>query len=151
MHPVLRSQLLSPTESTIQSYDTTVDAILKADKEKQLREGKRTNVAIFGLLESKDTSDTDLVINLTTGNDLGAHLQHDDIREVVRVGSQINGTKPRVLVVKLKDPIDTIKKRQKILSAAPNLRKSTNELVKNQVYINPDLTPMQRAQLAQQR
>jgi len=140
-----------PTESTIQSYDTTVDVILKADKEKQLREGKRTNVAIFGLPESEDTSDKDLVINLTTENDLGAHLQHDDIREVVRVGSQINGSKPRVLVVKLKDSIDTIKKRQKILSAAPNLRKSTNELVKNQVYINPDRTPMQRAQLAQQR
>lgn len=140
-----------PTESTIQSYDTTVDVILKADKEKQLREGKRTNVAIFGLPESEDTSDKDLVINLTTENDLGAHLQDDDIREVVRVGSQINGSKPRVLVVKLKDSIDTIKKRQKILSAAPNLRKSTNELVKNQVYINPDRTPMQRAQLAQQR
>ena len=69
-----------PTESTIQSYGFTVDVILKADKEKQLREGKRTNFAIFGLPESEYSSDTNLVINLTTENDLGAHLQHDDIQ-----------------------------------------------------------------------
>jgi hypothetical protein len=147
----------SPATNRIpNSSPTTVSILLQAEKERKLREEKSMNFAISGILESDKESDDEKVVWLVSGNDLGAQLQLTDILEIARLGRPLSDSDnvqgQRRLLVKLrKDCEETRRKQSKILKGAPNLRRSTDNHVRQYVYVNPDLTPMQRTEQAARR
>ena len=129
----------------------TINAIIQVEVEKELREQKKMNFVVMGLPESTAVNDTTQVVKLTQENELGANITEGEILETARIGRPKEDGSPRTLLVKLKKSQELEMKRQTILRTAPNLRKSSNEETRTKVYINPDLTPMQRQMLAVKR
>ena len=147
----------SPATNRIQNSSTvTVSVLLQAEKERKLREEKSMNIVISGNLKSDKESDAKKVVRLVSSNDLGAQLQLTDILETARLGRPLSDSDnvqgQRRLLVKLrKDCEETRRKQSKILKGAPNLRRATDNHVRQYVYVNPDLTPMQRTEQAARR
>lgn len=138
------------TPSPAPSANTTVETLLRAEKEKQLREAKRFNLVISGVPES-ETPDAQIALGLCRTNDLGATLETGDIVETRRLGRPSDNGRPRKLLVKLREDTSTFVKRNNILKNARNLRTSDDAFTRREIYIGPDLTPLQLQSQAEKR
>lgn len=111
------------------------------------RDRRKTNLIISGLPEREDmNADERKQLDLSTVNSLFSALDgftNDVVSGVHRIG-MINPSRPRLLKVIC---VDTESKRR-ILSKSKNLRNM--QQYKN-IYVNPDLTPLQQAQNKQLR
>ena len=104
-------------------------------KELALRAAKKVNIVITGLTASA-TSDSTAAVKLI----------HDELHMDVNVISCARlakpGTKPQLLLVTLADE----KQASAILRVAKNLRDSTDAYVHDHIFINEDLTQLQRTE-----
>ena len=131
----------------------TIETLLLAEKEKQLREEKRRNLVIAGIPESDNLNgiESQIIIGLCRKNSLGATLEIEDFTETRRLGRKRENEKPRKLLVKLRDDASTLAKRNSILKNARNLRNSTDPQTRCEIYIGPDLTRLQLQTQAERR
>ena len=105
--------------------------------------GRRENLRIHGIPESKNNQDDGEEIVLKIAKSLNVDLQPCEIQRAHRLGKKTtnNISKPRPIIVRF----ISHKKRNKILFAKSNLKK-TQEF--SQVFITEDLTPL-RSKLLQ--
>lgn len=103
--------------------------------ELKLRTSKETNIIISGIPLSTILSDAQIVTNLLLDElNVTAMVTH-----CLRLGKP-NTARPQLLLATLAHASDAMK----VIRLAKTLRNSRNDDVKNNVYINPDLTHEQR-------
>ena len=103
--------------------------------ELKLRNSKETNIISSGILLSTILSDAQIVINLLL-DELNVITI---VTHCLRLGKH-NTARPQLLLANLAHASDAMK----VIRLAKSLRNSRNDDVKNNVYINPDLTHEQR-------
>ena len=130
-----------------------IETLLLAEKEKRLREEKRRNLVIAGIPESDNLNgiESQVIIEFCRKNSLGATVEIEDFIETWRLGRTRENDKPRKLLVKLRDNLLTLAKRNSILKNARNLRSSTDPQTRCEIYIGPDLTRLQLQTEAERR
>ena len=99
------------------------------------REDKKLNIVISGLPSVPGKQDVELISDLVN-RELKFTPQ---ITKTARLGSGKNGSPP-LLLATLRDAAD----KRNIILHAKDLRSSSNAFVKSNVYINNDLTQIQR-------
>ena len=102
----------------------------------KLRTSKDNNIIISGISPSTSVSDAQLVTNLLA-DELNMTTM---VTHCLRLGKP-NVGRPQLLLATLAHATDAIK----VIRLAKSLRNSRNDEVKNNVYINPDLTREQRS------
>ena len=104
------------------------------------------NIVVTGLSESvvEDEDSGAFTEICETHLSIKPNIVHN--REIIRLG-KATGNKPRRLLVKLK--AEDI--ANSILRASTNLRKSDDDFVKDNIYINRDLTPAEQKLAFEQR
>ena len=103
------------------------------------RDEKKLNIVVFGLPSQTLSGDDALFMDLVT-NELGITPR---ITKTARLGKG-SGGKPPPLLVSLRDEAD----KRALLSNARKLRSSLIPSVKDNVFINNDLTPLERQHFA---
>jgi hypothetical protein len=108
-------------------------------RELNLRAAKRGNIIISGLRSSPAGTDTATVTDLLrTELNINASVTHCS-----RLGKPADdATRPRRLLVTVSSDVDSTA----AIRSAKKLRSSTDAYVRDNVYINADLTPEQRTQ-----
>ena len=104
--------------------------------ELKLRTSKERNIIIFGISPSTSVSDVHFVTNLLA-DELNVTTM---VTHCLRLGKP-NVGRPQLLLATFAHAIDATK----VIRLAKSLRNSRNDEVKNNVYINPDLTREQRS------
>jgi hypothetical protein len=136
--PILSKSSTLVAGSSSSTVTTDVAAMINdVSLELKRRVDKECNVIVFGLQPRRDIDDVAIFTDLIRSElDLTPH-----ITKTKRLGDSKNG-KPPPLLVCLRD---TDEKRA-LLVNAKKLRKSANSSVKDNVFINADLTLQQRQQ-----
>jgi len=127
----------SSTTHNLSPKDSFRSAVMTAVyTEQHTLESRAKNFVVSGLPDSTDVDDKTAVEQL-------CHTEMNirpNIRSCRRLGKRVVGKVQPVLV-----SVYTVDEASSVISNAKRLRKSTDLLVKSQVFINPDLTKAQSA------
>ena len=122
----------SPSSSTPSTSSLSLNDMTAEFKR---REDKKLNIVISGLPSVPGKQDVELIYDL-----VNSELKFTpQITKTARLGSGKNGSPP-LLLATLRDAAD----KRNIILHAKDLRSSSNAFVKSNVYINNDLTQIQR-------
>jgi hypothetical protein len=132
---------LSRDTVTVASQQQNLSVVSTFCKEMKLRESKKCNVIISGLQLDPHLPDLDLAIKIFDELDV-----HERPSLVKRIGKS-NFGKPPLLLVSL--PTETA--RNNITRNAKRLRHSTDDFIRQNVFVNPDRTRLEIDELKQRR
>jgi hypothetical protein len=137
-----QNSLVQPIVRPSKDADAAVRTVVNSELADKQR--RRTNVVVTGLVPRADTDDADTFLEICES--------HLTIRPVVirqrcrRLGKPIVGKVQPLLIV-----LDREEAVQELLHSASKLRHADDDIIRNHVYINADLTPAERQAAYEQR
>ena len=129
--------------------------VVEQSQDKGEQDKRLNNVIIFNIPESdkeesKDQTSDDHKNISKLFKDIVPEIEEGDISNPIRLGKKEEGAAPRPRLVRLTFKTNAIK--AKILANSSKLNKEeTNVNVKNKIYVNNDLTFLQRQEEGKQR